>query len=73
MQGTSPGLCRGSGPLSGAAVVAAAPLVLPNTSALALMLKFRFNFQNLIRSLPSALNNISCLRRDGAMGECSDG
>lgn len=54
----------------------AAPLDTPNASALALMLKFRFNFQNLIRSLPSALNNISCLRIDGCWGtvdECSDG
>lgn len=56
--------------------VAAATLDLPNASTLALMLKFWLNFQNLIRSLPSALNNISCLRIDGCRGtvdECSDG
>lgn len=48
--------------------MAAAPLDLPNAGALALMLKFQFNFQNLIRSLPSALNNISCLRITGCWG-----
>jgi hypothetical protein len=56
--------------------VTAVPLDLPNASILALMLKFRFNFQNLICSLSSALNNISCLRIDGCWGtmdECSDG
>lgn len=56
--------------------MAAAPHDLPNASTLALMLKFRFNFQNSIRSLPLALNNISRLRIDdcwGAVDECSDG
>lgn len=39
--------------------------LLANASTLLLMLKFWFNFQNLIHSLPSALNNISCLSIDG--------
>lgn len=48
----------------------------PNASILALTLKFRLNLHNLIHSLPSALNNISCLRIDGCrgtVGKCSDG
>lgn len=67
---TSPGqhLVGHTGSLTpeGQGVVATEPPELPNASILVLMLKFQLNFQNLICSLPlpSALNNISCLRVD---------
>lgn len=73
VQGASPGPCRGSGALSRVEADGGRAPLACQMAALALMLKFRFNFQNSIHSLPWALNNISCLRRDGTVGECSDG